>query len=408
MLNVAVINGGRGASGLITAFLDRPYINLTSIVNAYDDGKSTGEIRKFFGMLGPSDLRKVQQIMLPIDDPNFSTYQALFNHRFPKDVSRKSVFKEINHFLENTNSTLVGLKIESFYVESNIKKFLTNFLNCLNSIEKLRNSKFNFSDCAIMNCIYAGAYLHFNRNISDSTLFFGKLFNLRGNVIATSIENKYLVALRENGEMLYSEAEIVELRSNVRIERIYLLDEPLPKSSFQSFSQQEKKYYLEQHNCHVPINQSVILTLKQADIIIYSAGTQHSSLYPSYISTGLSESIANNKKAIKIFVTNIGADYETPKYKASDYILGAFKYLNLSDSRAYRMEELFDYNLINKGENQGLGSYVKYDKENFDDIKVKKIIKNFESKKYPGKHDGDLLVDEILNLNENKNTKISI
>ena len=152
-----------------------------------------------------------------------------------------------------------------------------------------------------MNCIYAGAYLHFNRNISDSTLFFGKLFNLRGNVIATSIENKYLVALRENGEMLYTEAEIVELRSNVRIERIYLLDEPLPKRSFQSFSQQEKKYYLEQHNCHVPINQSVILTLKQADIIIYSAGTQHSSLYPSYISTGLSESIANNKKAIKIF-----------------------------------------------------------------------------------------------------------
>ena len=48
MLNVAVINGGRGASGLISAFLERPYINLTSIVNAYDDGKSTGEIRKFF------------------------------------------------------------------------------------------------------------------------------------------------------------------------------------------------------------------------------------------------------------------------------------------------------------------------------------------------------------------------
>ena len=42
-------------------------------------------------MLGPSDLRKVQQLMLPNDDPNFSTYQALFNHRFPKDVSRKSV-----------------------------------------------------------------------------------------------------------------------------------------------------------------------------------------------------------------------------------------------------------------------------------------------------------------------------
>ena len=60
-----------------------------------------------------------------------------------------------------------------------------------------------------MNCIYAGAFLSFSRNIAESTLFFGELFNLRGNVIATSTENKYLVALRENGEILYSEAEIV-------------------------------------------------------------------------------------------------------------------------------------------------------------------------------------------------------
>ncbi len=405
MLNVAVINGGRGASGLISAFLERPYINLTSIVNAYDDGKSTGEIRKFFAMVGPSDLRKVQQLMLPVDDINYQTYQNLFNHRFPKDIDRESVFQEIYNFIENKDSTLVGIKIESFYVESHIKKFLNNFVNCLNSIEKLKNIKFNFSDCSIMNCIYAGAYLHFNRNIADSTLFFGKLFNLRGNVIATSIENKYLVALRENGEMLYSEAEIVELRSNVRIERIYLLDAPLPKNSFEKFSQKEKKYYLNQHNCHVPISQSVVLTLKQADIIIYSAGTQHSSLYPSYISKGLSETIANNKKALKIFITNIGADYETPKYMASDYILGAFKYLNLSDSREYRMEELFDYNLINKGENKGFKSYVKYDKEKFNDINVKQIIKNFESKNSPGKHDGDLLVDQILSLNEEINIK---
>ena len=253
-----------------------------------------------------------------------------------------------------------------------------------------------------MNCIYAGAFLYFNRNIADATVFFGKLFNLRGNVIPTSIENKYLVALRENGEMLYSEADIVELRSNVRIERIFLLDSPLPKESFENFSSEEKRYYLNQHNCHVPISQSVILTLKQADIIIYSAGTQHSSLYPSYISTGLSETIANNTKATKIFITNIGADYETPQYKASDYFLGAFKYLNLTDKKNYKMEELFDYIFINKGEKMDVSSYVIYDEDSFKKINIEKIIKNFESIEFPGKHDGDLLAEEILNINKNK------
>ena len=400
MLNIAVINGGRGASGLITNLLNKPYVNLTSIVNAYDDGKSTGEIRRVFGMLGPSDIRKVQQLMLPKDDPNNITYQRLFNHRFPKGVKRDFVLEEINQYLNNENSLLVGETIESKYVDTYLKKFLNNFIGCLNSIEKLKKTKFNFSDCSIMNCVYAGGFLHFNRNIADSTLFFGKLFNLRGNVIATSIENKRLVALRENGEMLYSEAEIVELRSNVRIERIFLLEEPLPKESFEKLSHNEKRYYLKQHNCHVPISQSVILTLKQADIIIYSAGTQHSSLYPSYISTGLSETIANNKKATKVFVTNIGADYETPQYKASDYFLGAFKYLNLTDSRNYRMEELFDYILINKGEDLDSSSYVVFDEESFKNIHVKKIIKDFESKDSPGKHDGDLLTEEILKLHK--------
>ena len=45
-------------------------------------------------MLGPSDIRKVQELMLPLDDPNYLTYKKLFDHRFSK------VLKEIK-FLKN-------------------------------------------------------------------------------------------------------------------------------------------------------------------------------------------------------------------------------------------------------------------------------------------------------------------
>ena len=65
MLNIVVLNGGRGAASIIPAMLRHQGLNVTSIVNAYDDGKSTGEIRKFIDMLGPSDIRKVQELMLP-------------------------------------------------------------------------------------------------------------------------------------------------------------------------------------------------------------------------------------------------------------------------------------------------------------------------------------------------------
>ena len=85
MLNVVILNGGRGAAAIIPTMLARQGLHVTSVVNAYDDGKSTGEIRRFFGMLGPSDIRKVQELMLPADDPDHQANLRVFQYRFPMD-----------------------------------------------------------------------------------------------------------------------------------------------------------------------------------------------------------------------------------------------------------------------------------------------------------------------------------
>ncbi len=400
MLNVVVLNGGRGAAALIPSLLNKAELQVTSIVNAYDDGKSTGEIRHFFEMLGPSDIRKVQELMLPKKDKSYDSYINLFRHRFKLGCSRDEALKQIQSFVDASRPDLVGSFISSERIKESLRIILSDFLKSLKTIEKLKNEKFNFSDCSIMNCIYAGAFLYFKRNIEHATLFVDKLFKLRGNVISISNENKYLVAMRENGEVLYSEAEIVELRSNVRIERIFLLDKTLNPHSFQNLSTSEKRFFLEKHHCYVPISSSVRLALQQADIIIYSAGTQHSSLYPSYFTKGLAETISDNKNALKVFITNIGADYETPMYKASDYIIGAHKYLELSGERSYSMQELFSSILINKSNLKDDETYVEYDEEKFKNIPIDRIVSNFESITSPGKHDGEKLVNQIMSIYE--------
>ena len=140
------------------------------------------------------------------------------------------------------------------------------------------------------------------------------------------------------------------------------------------------------------------LELVLADIIIYAAGTQHSSLYPTYLLSGLAEAIADNKSASKIFITNIGADYETPTYKASDYILGAYRYLNLSDARDYSTRELFDAVFVNKSNFKADESYVEFDESNFENIDVDLIVDEFESRNSPGKHDGQKLIEVILKI----------
>ena len=402
MLKVVILNGGRGASTIIPSLISRQRIQVTSVVNAYDDGKSTGVIRRFFGMLGPSDIRKVQELMLPMDDPDYDNNLALFQYRFPLDCVRDDVLDQLKLFVNGKSTDLVGINLMNTRVRDKLKSFLVEFLAGLYSIEKVRQEQFDFTDCSIMNCLYAGVFLASNRNIEQATRVIDRLFQLSGTVLPTSIEDKKLVAQRENGEILYTESEIVELRSNVRVERIYLLDKNLEKSNFETLDNNERRFYLEQHHCYVGVSAGVRLALQQADIIIYSAGTQHSSLYPTYMSVGLAQSISDNHAALKVFITNIGADYETPSYKASDYILGAHRYLNLSDERSYSMEELFDAIFINQSCFKDDETYVEYDEEGFHDISVQTLIDVFESKDRPGKHDGTKVVQTILALFEDK------
>ena len=401
MLNVLLINGGRGAAQIIPKFLEKEDLFITSVVNAYDDGKSTGEIRKFFKMLGPSDIRKVQELMLPINTLDYEGKLKLFRYRFESGAKRGNVIDQIEQFVY-FDKNLLDIYFTNKLLESRVRNFLKHFLECLSSIENLNNKQFNFSNCSIMNCIYAGAYIYNKRDLQRTTISIGQLFNLKGLVLATNNENKQLVALRENGEMLYSEAEIVELRSNVKIERIFLLDSPLDKNNFEKLNIDQKRYFLNSHHSNVSISKSVVDAINQSNIIIYSPGTQHSSLYPSYLSAGLAQKISENKNALKVFITNIGADYETPSYKASDYILGAYKYLCLSDGRNYSIDDLFNINLINESQIKQDDSYVKFDAENFNTIPTRIIRNNFEDYNSPGKHDGNKIVEEILNIYKNE------
>lgn len=406
MLNVVVINGGRGAAAIITALLVKQGLSVSSLVNAYDDGKSTGMIRRFFGMLGPSDIRKVQELMLPHDDPDYEANLNIFRFRFSDQSTYDESISQLQAFANGQIEELVGSRFTSLKVKSSLRVFVREFVAGLKVIQTVRGERFDFSDCSIMNCLYAGAFLFFNRNFEVTTRFFDRLFKLRGTVLPTSIEDKKLVAIRENGQMLYSEAEIVELRSNVRVERIYLLDKLLDKNLFDTLSIEDKRFYLARHHCFVGVSNGVKLALQQADVIIYSAGTQHSSLYPTYMSAGLARTIADNHSAYKVFVTNIGADYETPSYKASDYILGAHRYLNLSDEHDYEMQELFDVVLINQSRLKADETYVVFDEGGFVDIAVPIVMGAFESPASPGKHDGVKIVQTILDLYETSSTMV--
>ena len=70
-LNVTLFCGGRGSANLIKELVRYSNVNLNLIINGYDNGLSTGAIRKIIpGILGPSDFRKNLSHLLEIHSSN--------------------------------------------------------------------------------------------------------------------------------------------------------------------------------------------------------------------------------------------------------------------------------------------------------------------------------------------------
>ena len=159
--------------------------------------------------------------MLPDDLDQVLEIRKLFSYRFPEDCSNSEALNVIDEIVKNNNYSFLSENITSKPINRFIKESLNLFCNYLQLNSGLQEEHFNFADCSIMNCIYAGAFLLYERNIDEVSQHIEKIFSLSGSVMPTNIENKFLVAIRENGDVLYSEADIVELRSSVRIDKLF-------------------------------------------------------------------------------------------------------------------------------------------------------------------------------------------
>src|ERR1041384_7077931 len=84
---IVLFCGGRGGATIIRALLRQSEVELTLLVNAYDDGLSTGELREFIpNMLGPSDFRKNLSRVLDPSSPGQQALQSILEFRLSGDA----------------------------------------------------------------------------------------------------------------------------------------------------------------------------------------------------------------------------------------------------------------------------------------------------------------------------------
>lgn len=411
-IKVSLFCGGRGSASLIQEFTNSQKVHLSLIVNGYDDGLSTGELRDLVpNMLGPSDFRKNLSRLLDLHSNEQYTLQQVLEYRFPKDFSAVDIraFEEYvenpdtQHWLPSPLDTLFG------EMQVNARKSVLKRIRRFLAYKREHEQSLNYSDCSLGNLVFAGAYLesdNFNASVRNLASDFGSFSEL---INVTKGENRILVALKTDGELLGRESEIVGPQSKTPIAKLFLLEKGLDESdrkALAEMSYDQKVEFLSARNCEVTISPDADRALRNSDIIIFGPGTQHSSLLPSYFTKGLAEAIQENASATKVFVANLDEDADIQGLTVSDLLDKALDMMGDPEGN----KGLIDYVLCdNSAASRKAG--ILPGKATGETYKGAKIVTGaFESANKPGTHNGYSVVRKVLELYEqekNKSTNLS-
>lgn len=337
-MKIVVFSGGRGCTNIIKALISQTDLDLTIVVNAYDNGKSTGRIRSYIpGLLGPSDIRKNVSLLLECyNSPQLGNF---LEYRLASNLQRLPMLQFLQ--LSNPND-FVSLSFEQY-------KSIELALSFFDKYQRNCGDMFDTFDCAIGNVILASLFLQYKNDFNSAITKYQEIFlpksvikSQRARILnVTDGENLYLIARATSGEIFLNEAEIVVNENKEIIREIALVSDFEKKSLKLAFNSIRKPNP----------NQVVLQILKDMDLLIYGPGTQASSLLPSYLTSRVLDEIGKNLTAKKIFISNLIPDYDDPvsnvisrlenffrlgnlimpELKRKDLVTNVFSELNLSE-----------------------------------------------------------------------------
>ncbi|HXG35073.1 MAG TPA: glycosyltransferase [Bryobacteraceae bacterium] len=408
-INVVLFSGGSGTRSITEALLRHPQISLQILINAYDDGHSTGRLRRFIpSMLGPSDVRKNVNRLMPVGERCQESLRFLSDYRLPVGIGREEALCFLENILEGRQGALPRAVAEALdrITVSQARKFcgfLRAFLEYFHRQEK-EGRTFDFTDCAVGNLLFAGCYLEegedFNRTVEAFCRFYEVPPEMLLNV--TQGENLYLVATKEDGTILRSEAEIVGAQSTTRIAELFLLDAETYRSRVENGTEEPPEgwaaFFAQRHR--IPrINPRAREALLKADVIIYGPGTQHSSLFPSYMTEGVAEAIMANRDADKIFIGNIHRDYDIQQEDANQLARKFMHAMSRKGQLAVNWSDVVSHFFLQEpGEETDSepARYIPFDQTTFPFPLETVRLKDWESES--GGHGGGFVLDELRQI----------
>ncbi len=298
-MRVAIFAGGSGAvalqSGLYHLLEERTDgVDVKIIVNAYDNGRSTGVVRQVMNgqILGPSDVRKNHAIRCRLKHPR-SPWPAFLDFRFtssPADA-RRICSDKVQGLVE---------ALDRHDQRDQISDLLLNSIQQYFCSPNAHNVE--YEDFSLANIIYAGLAKANAYSLRAAATAMAEAMGLADCVLLNDDASLFLGAITRAGKVLSDEGDIVCWNNEADpIVDVFFTDadggDTRPKLCFEAWR-----------------------AIVEADLIILSSGTLWSSLLPTYVSEGFQAAIRESEAKV-LMVMNRAPDKDSPGMTASDIVI---------------------------------------------------------------------------------------
>lgn len=312
-MNILVLSGGSGNDALIKGIKKvYPESAVRVLVNAYDNGKSTGVCRQVTNTLGVSDIRKNHSRMYLATNPAPNAcYVEFYEGRY--DLTKGRELEEVVAKLQDWNLQDLSYYAELFFQHTAVQDY-------------------EFKDFSISNIIYSTMYEQ--HGYEETNRYFTNLLGIDDFVILNSFDNVFINAVTRGGKLIDDEGAIVEYAN---------ADDPICDITYTNIPE-----------TGATLNPVAVESIATADMIVISTGTFWASIYPTLQYQDLYRYI-NQATCKKVWAINNEEDKDAYGVTSNDMIdhfdiLGLdvkdFTILLNADAKELLRQENSEYNIV--------------------------------------------------------------
>ena len=326
-MKITILSGGSGNDSLIKGLkLLYKNIDVKVIVNAYDNGLSTGVCRSITNTLGVSDIRKNHIRMYKAMSPDECLDTRLIE------------FYEGRYNLEpNREATAISL-LDGWGLKDKFGEYVHNFFK---KIEYAKENMYNFDNFNVANIVFSEMYSELGYEKTNKISC--DLLGIDDFVILNSFQNVYLNAITNDYSVMTDEGDIVKLCDyNRKIINTFYTPKMVPE-----------------------LNTKAVDAILNCDLLLISTGTFWSSIYPTLQYGDLYKYI-NESTAKKIWAMNNTEDKDAYGVSSNDFIdivsnlgldLSSFTILENKCADDLLKQEYQGYNIVKKTLGNNIGKH---------------------------------------------------